>query len=29
MSIFFNPAKHPHRLKPQPLGEQGERYTED
>ncbi|HEK0625628.1 TPA: hypothetical protein SMP49_003780, partial [Proteus mirabilis] len=29
MSIFFNPAKHPHRLKPQPLGEQGERYNED
>ncbi|WP_140179772.1 hypothetical protein [Providencia stuartii] len=29
MSIFFNPAKHPHRLKPQPLGELGERYTED
>ncbi|WP_369513317.1 hypothetical protein [Providencia manganoxydans] len=26
---FFNPAKHPHRLKPQPLGELGERYTED
>ncbi|WP_413483527.1 hypothetical protein [Morganella psychrotolerans] len=29
MSIFFNPAKHPHRLKPQPLGEQGARYDED
>ncbi|MDF7390701.1 hypothetical protein NFF72_18415 [Proteus mirabilis] len=29
MSIFFNPAKHPHRLKTQPLGEQGERYNED
>ncbi|HEK1817785.1 TPA: hypothetical protein SMR81_003300 [Proteus mirabilis] len=29
MSIFFNPAKHPHRLKPQPLGTQGEHYNED
>ncbi|HEJ9627935.1 TPA: hypothetical protein SMN35_001658 [Proteus mirabilis] len=29
MSILLNPEKKAHRLKPVPLGEQGERYNED